>query len=109
MSSAEAQIVYNRGSFSEPAEAQEGFAKQFDLSQPDKAMNMYQKYVQLDSSSQMVSPANSEFRIMHQHTKQQFETAHASSRRSSTREYSDSHSPSLSSESSNASVSSVSS
>lgn len=47
MSSAEAQVVYNRGSFSEPAEAQEGFAKQFDLSQPEKAMDMYQKYVHL--------------------------------------------------------------
>ncbi len=45
MSSAEAQIIYNQGHFSEPMEAQEGFARQFDLSQPDKAMDEYQKYV----------------------------------------------------------------
>jgi hypothetical protein len=43
MSSAEAQIVYNSGAFFEPVEAQEGFAKQFDLSQPDKAMDAYQR------------------------------------------------------------------
>ena len=43
MSSAEAQLAYNRGSPLEPVEAQEGFAKQFDLSQPDVAKDMYQR------------------------------------------------------------------
>ncbi|KAF2483528.1 hypothetical protein BDY17DRAFT_324253 [Neohortaea acidophila] len=64
MSSAQAQAVYNRTSFQEPDEAQETFARQYDLSRPDRAMSSYQ-------------------RIMHQHTKQQFEMAHASSRRRS--------------------------
>jgi hypothetical protein len=45
MSSAEAQVVYNRSSSSEPMGAQEGFAQQFDLSQPEKAMSSYQKSV----------------------------------------------------------------
>ena len=45
MSSAEAQVVYNRGSFSEPMEVQEGFAKQFDLSRPEIAMDSYQRLV----------------------------------------------------------------
>ena len=44
MSSAEAQVVYNQSSFSEPMEAQEGFARQFDLSQPEQAMSSYQRY-----------------------------------------------------------------
>jgi hypothetical protein len=44
MSSAEAQQVYNRReSISEPMEAQEEFAQQYDLSQPEKAMSSYQK------------------------------------------------------------------
>jgi hypothetical protein len=48
MSSAEAQVVYNRkASLSEPMEAQEGFAQQFDLSRPAKAMDEYQRYATL--------------------------------------------------------------
>ncbi len=44
MSSAEAQIVYTRGAdFIQPVEAQDTFAHQFDLSQPDQAMESYQK------------------------------------------------------------------
>ena len=45
MSSAEAQIVANRSASSELNEAQETFARQFDLSQPDEAMSSYQKFV----------------------------------------------------------------
>ena len=45
MSSSEAQAAYNQAIFIEPMEAQEGFAQQFDLSQPDKAMSSYQKLV----------------------------------------------------------------
>ncbi|KAK3057415.1 hypothetical protein LTR09_001599 [Extremus antarcticus] len=85
MSSAEAQIVYTRGAdFIQPVEAQDTFAHQFDLSQPDQAMESYQK-------------------IMHQHTKQQYDMASASERRrvKNTASYG---SVSLSSETSNASV-----
>ncbi|KAK5164497.1 uncharacterized protein LTR77_009703 [Saxophila tyrrhenica] len=89
MSSAEAQLVYQRGSdFAEPIEAAETFSRQFDLSQPDKAMDAYQK-------------------IMHQHTKQQFEMANASERRRS--KNGSMGGVSLSSETSNGSVSSTSS
>ena len=45
MSSAEAQVVYNRNSLSEPQEAEESFARQFDLSRPEKAMSSYQRFV----------------------------------------------------------------
>ena len=47
MSSAEAQVAYNKGSFSEPLAAQEGFARQFDLSQPEQARSSYQRSVPL--------------------------------------------------------------
>ena len=46
MSSAEAQIVYSQATFAEPMEAQEGFVRQFDLSQPEQAMSSYQKFVE---------------------------------------------------------------
>jgi len=85
MSSAEAQVVYNRSSSSEPMEAQKGFAQQFDLSQPEKAMGSYQK-------------------LMHQHTKQQFEMVKR--RRSST---GNSDMAPLSSEESHGSISSTAS
>lgn len=45
MSSAEAQIAYDRASPIEPMEAQYNFAQQFDLGDPSKAMSSYQKYV----------------------------------------------------------------
>ena len=46
MSSAEAQVVYNQASFSEPDEAQEMFASQFDLTRPEIAMSSYQRFVE---------------------------------------------------------------
>ncbi|KAJ9629470.1 hypothetical protein H2203_001844 [Taxawa tesnikishii (nom. ined.)] len=55
-------MVYVQNDFSEPMSAQYNFSNQFDLSHPDQAMASYQ-------------------RIMHEHTKQQFEIATASSRR----------------------------
>ena len=45
MSSAEAQIAYEKGNTLKPVESQEMFTQQFDLSQPEKAMSSYQKYV----------------------------------------------------------------
>jgi len=46
MSSAEAQIVYNSGRrFSVPDAAQENFAQQYDLANPEKAMSSYQRYL----------------------------------------------------------------
>lgn len=48
----------------DPVVARDHFAQNFDLNQPEKAMTSYQ-------------------RLMHEHTKQQFETATASSRRRS--------------------------
>ncbi|EMC93776.1 hypothetical protein BAUCODRAFT_58696, partial [Baudoinia panamericana UAMH 10762] len=50
--------------YSEQMEAQDHFAQTFDLSRPEQAMSSYQ-------------------RLMHQHTKQQFEMATSSSRRRS--------------------------
>ncbi|KXL43248.1 hypothetical protein M433DRAFT_998 [Acidomyces richmondensis BFW] len=65
MSSAEAQVVYNSGRrFSVPDALQENFAQQYDLAHPEKAMSSYQ-------------------RLMHQHTKQQYESAAISARRRS--------------------------
>ena len=49
MSSAEAQVAYEQTPFSEPNEAQEVFARQFDLTQPEQAMSSYQKFVALAS------------------------------------------------------------
>ncbi|KAK6389426.1 hypothetical protein LTR65_006807 [Meristemomyces frigidus] len=63
MSSAESQNAYNQSGFSEPMEAQDHFAQQYDLGNPEEARSLYQ-------------------RIMHQHTMQQFESATASRRRS---------------------------
>ncbi|KAF2171147.1 hypothetical protein M409DRAFT_19118 [Zasmidium cellare ATCC 36951] len=79
--------VYASNDFSEH-EAQDHFAQQFDLANPDAARDSYQ-------------------RIMHQHTKQQFEMATTSSRRRSSG--GDSRMASLSSEKSNGSISSTSS
>lgn len=45
MSSAEAQVVYEQTPFTEPDEAQETFARQFDLTQPEQAMSLYQRFV----------------------------------------------------------------
>lgn len=50
MSSADAQIVYNRhgsSGSSESVEAQDSFAQQFDLANPEEAMSSYQKYASL--------------------------------------------------------------
>ncbi|EME82024.1 uncharacterized protein MYCFIDRAFT_203891 [Pseudocercospora fijiensis CIRAD86] len=62
-----AQTQYSNASngYIVPMGAEEHFAQQFDLSNPENARNSYQK-------------------VMHQHTKQQFEMATASSRRRST-------------------------
>lgn len=43
MSSADAQIAFQRGGAYEPVEAQDKFAQQFDLSRPEQAMSSYQK------------------------------------------------------------------
>ncbi|KAL1589761.1 hypothetical protein WHR41_01614 [Cladosporium halotolerans] len=48
----------------DPVVARDHFAQNFDLNQPEKAMTSYQK-------------------LMHEHTKQQFETATSSSKRRS--------------------------
>ncbi|GAB7364252.1 hypothetical protein MBLNU230_g4800t1 [Neophaeotheca triangularis] len=82
---AQTQGVYVTENFSEPMSAQHNFANQFDLNKPEAAMGEYQK-------------------IMHQHTKRQFEVATASSRRRSSGE--DSRMTGLPSESSRGSVSS---
>nr|POE87586.1 hypothetical protein CFP56_30175 [Quercus suber] len=89
MSSAQAQQVFQQSDYVEPLEGQTDFANQFDLAQPNEAMTSYQK-------------------LMHQHTKQQFELAAESSRRRSSAS-SSSHGASLHKETSNASVSSTSS
>lgn len=44
MSSADAQLAMQNGNSLQPVESQE-FAQHFDLSQPEKAMSSYQKYV----------------------------------------------------------------
>nr|POE72889.1 hypothetical protein CFP56_30828 [Quercus suber] len=87
MSSAQAQEVFQHSDYVEPLEGQTDFANQFDLAQPNKAMTSYQK-------------------LMHQHTKQQFELAAESSRRRSS---GGSSGVSLSKETSNSSVSSTAS
>lgn len=48
----------------DPVAARDNFAQNFDLNQPEKAMTSYQK-------------------LMHEHTKQQFENATSSSKRRS--------------------------
>ncbi|KAF7194250.1 hypothetical protein HII31_04487 [Pseudocercospora fuligena] len=63
--SAQAQANYEPNGYIVPMGTEEHFAQQFDLSNPENARNSYQ-------------------RVMHQHTKQQFEMATASSRRRST-------------------------
>ncbi|QIX02214.1 hypothetical protein AMS68_007731 [Peltaster fructicola] len=55
---------YSKDGFADIDTARDTFATQFNLDQPEQAMSSYQK-------------------IMHQHTKQQFELAAASSRRRS--------------------------
>lgn len=46
MSSADAQLAYSKsGNVLQPVESQENFTQHFDLSQPEKAMTSYQKYV----------------------------------------------------------------
>lgn len=58
------QQVYVSDEFSEPMSAQHNFANNFDLNDPEQAMNAYQ-------------------RIMHEHTKRQLTTATDSARRRS--------------------------
>ncbi|KAI5365218.1 hypothetical protein Slin15195_G047550 [Septoria linicola] len=79
---------YQVNGFVDPSHAEDHFAQQFDLSNPDNARCSYQ-------------------RLMHQHTKQQFEMATASSRRRSTA--ASAEMASLSTESSTDSMSSTSS
>ncbi|KAK5107924.1 hypothetical protein LTR62_000529 [Meristemomyces frigidus] len=65
MSSADAQLAFQKHNTNNmPTEVQEKFAQQFDLSRPDVAMSSYQK-------------------LLHDHTRQQYETASSSSRRRS--------------------------
>ncbi|KAK8209174.1 hypothetical protein M8818_003869 [Zalaria obscura] len=59
---APSDMVYVTQDFSQPMEAQCNFANQYDLTHPEDAMATYQ-------------------RVMHEHTRQQFEIATASSRR----------------------------
>ncbi|KJX98059.1 hypothetical protein TI39_contig440g00004 [Zymoseptoria brevis] len=64
MSAATQSASYGANGFTEPTEARDHFARQFDLANPEEARDSYQ-------------------RIMHQHTRQQFEMATESSRRRS--------------------------
>ncbi|KAK3679659.1 hypothetical protein LTR78_000034 [Recurvomyces mirabilis] len=76
MSSADAQLAFQKQSNRmQPTEVQEKFSQQFDLSRPEVAMSSYQK-------------------LLHDHTRQQYEMASSSSRRRSA----DSDVPSLASE-----------
>ncbi|KXT00328.1 hypothetical protein AC578_5868 [Pseudocercospora eumusae] len=84
--SGQTQSKYQPNGYIVPMGTEEHFAQQFDLSNPENARNSYQ-------------------RVMHQHTKQQFEMATASSRRRST----NASTSTLSPESSVDSVSSTSS
>ena len=82
MSSADAQLAFQRNEPLQRVEAQETFSQQFDLASPDKAMSSYQRSVALS----MLYPWNiflTRCRLMHQHTKQQFQSASDSSRRRS--------------------------
>ncbi|TKA79863.1 hypothetical protein B0A49_01571 [Cryomyces minteri] len=56
--------AYVQGGFAEPGAAQHSFVQQFDLDNPDQAMATYA-------------------RIMHQHTKHQYDMAASSARRRS--------------------------
>ena len=60
--SASSDMVYVADDITSPVDAQYNFGHQYDLNDPDQARANYQ-------------------RIMHEHTKQQFQTATASSRR----------------------------
>ncbi|EMF11697.1 uncharacterized protein SEPMUDRAFT_126155 [Sphaerulina musiva SO2202] len=80
---------YQTHGFVDPAQAEDHFSQQFDMSNPEHARTSYQ-------------------RLMHQHTKMQFETATASSRRRSPNPSSGSNDmASLSTESSRGSVGSM--
>ncbi|KAM3417400.1 hypothetical protein BST61_g5648 [Cercospora zeina] len=81
--------TYQTNGFVDASHAEDHFAQQFDLSNPDDARSSYQ-------------------RLMHQHTKQQFEMATASSRRRSAGSSSTDPTP-LSTESSRGSISSTAS
>lgn len=97
--------VYAMNGFSEH-EAQDHFSRQFDLANPEAARHSYQRFVTLHLCVLMATAADCLSRIMHQHTKQQFEMATASSRRRSTNA-SESDMASLATESSHGSMSST--
>lgn len=45
MSSAQAQDVYNHAGYQDSSEAEDNFAQQYDLDNPEKAKSSYMKYV----------------------------------------------------------------
>lgn len=102
MSSAEAQIAYNKASPIEPQRAQEQFAQYYDLSRPEDAMTSYQKYVLSLTCFNDLRLTTLLIRLLHEHTKQQFQAANS-------RGTSGSNAISLNSEESTESVSSTAS
>ncbi|KAK0356777.1 hypothetical protein LTR91_007587 [Friedmanniomyces endolithicus] len=64
MSSADAQIAFQQAGPTYHLEAQDKFAHQFDLSRPENAMKTYQE-------------------LLHQHTKEQFDSVAATNKRRS--------------------------